>query len=91
MCIRDRGIVAAAVESVGADAAEVADTGKRNIEQTIEKLPDVYKRQGRHQGAARGLSWREHRRRGLRPRRERGQPTQPHQADACLLYTSRCV
>ena len=41
-----QGIVAAAVESVGADAAEVADTGKRNVEQTIEEFPHLVAAEG---------------------------------------------
>ena len=41
-----QGIVAAAVEGVGADAAEVADTGQSHVEQTIQELPHLVAPQG---------------------------------------------
>ena len=32
-------VVASAVEGVGVDTAEVADTGQRHVEQTVQELP----------------------------------------------------
>ena len=44
----------------------------------------------RHQGAEKGIFSGQHRCRGLRPRRKRGQPAQPHQADAVRCAEKYC-
>src|SRR5699024_10846272 len=46
LLLQAEGIVAAAVERVAVDAAEVADTGKRYVEQAVQELPHTVAAQG---------------------------------------------
>ena len=46
LLLETEGVVAAAVEGVGVDAAEVADTGQSHVEQTVQELPHTVAAEG---------------------------------------------
>ena len=46
LLLHAQGIVAAAVEGVSGDAAEVADAGQGHVEQAVQELPHLVAAQG---------------------------------------------